>query len=165
MSLSTAANHLHFIALGGSHGCLPDNCQAYETLESAIDGLDFIYELETWQRVELSKLSTLRDADGLSVALNADQGGAYCEVSRCDCSEPWIHGEGDDPDNWPDYAEAETETEAHSASLTLSSAFASVMEEHNALISYFGDVWKDQTDELARRLAALGQLIAKDSSI
>jgi hypothetical protein len=99
----------HFIAMGGEHGCLPDNCQAYETLQAAIDGLDAIYELETWQRIDLSRLETLRDTDSISVKLNADQGGSYCEISQCNCASPWEHAEGDSIENWPDYEEQEAD--------------------------------------------------------
>lgn len=86
----------HYIAMGGEHGCMPDNCQAYESLEPAIDGLDNIYELSPEQ------LQKLRDNG--TTKLTREQGGAYCEVSECDCDEPWEHAEFDDEDNWPDYA-------------------------------------------------------------
>jgi len=96
---------LHYIARGGEHGCMPDNCQAYETISDAIDGLDRIYELYQWQRIELGKLEKMRDIDGTCVALRRKQGGAYCEISVCDCDSPWEHAEFDSPENWPEYAQ------------------------------------------------------------
>jgi len=108
----------HYIAMGGEHGCMPDNCMAYANLEDAIDGLDDIYELEIWQ------LDNLKEFSGgySSTELNRDQGGAYCEISSCDCSEPWEHAEYDSPDNWPDYAiEDEEETEPSEGDYIISS--------------------------------------------
>ena len=89
----------HYIAMGGEHGCMPDNCQAYTSLEDAIDGLDNIYELNKRQLRELKR-------DG-TTELNRNQGGAYCEISECDCDSPWEHAEFDDKDNWPEYASPE----------------------------------------------------------
>jgi hypothetical protein len=98
---------VHYIAMGGEHGCIPDNCSAYRSIEDAIEGLDAIYELEGWQRVELSRLATLRDVDGVAVELYREQGGAYCEISTCDCDAPWEHSEGDSADEWPEYGIAD----------------------------------------------------------
>ena len=96
---------IHYIAMGGEHGCMPDNCSAYGNFEDAINGLNEIYELEQWQ------LDNLREfASGYSCTeLNREQGGAYCEISSCDCLEPWEHSEFDSPDNWPEYCEEEPE--------------------------------------------------------
>lgn len=93
----------HYIAMGGEHGCMPDNCQAYESLEDAIDGLNCIYELEQWQLDNLAEFS----GGYSSTELTRDQGGAYCEISSCDCDAPWEHAEFDSADNWPDYVEEE----------------------------------------------------------
>jgi hypothetical protein len=89
----------HYIAMGGDRGFMPDNCQAYDTRESAIDGLDNLYELS---REQLKVLTHYGDTN-----LKREQGGSYCEVSECDCPRPWEHGEGDEPENWPEYHEEE----------------------------------------------------------
>lgn len=82
----------HFIAMGGEHGCLPDNCSALHSEEDAVDTLDGIYELSEEQRDELT--------ESWSVKLTRDQGGAYCEISECNCDVPWEHDEFGDPDDW-----------------------------------------------------------------
>ena len=91
----------HFIAMGGEHGCLPDNCASYRNLEDAISGLDNIYELSDKQKKELLLYS--------STKLDREQGGAYCEVSDCDCDSPWEHEEMGSQDDWPEYTEEEEE--------------------------------------------------------
>lgn len=89
----------HYIAMGGEHGCLPDNCSSYRSEEDAIGGLDCIYELTNKQKRELKD-------QGLT-ELTRKQGGAYCSVSSCDCSEPWEHEEFGTPMDWPEYLEDE----------------------------------------------------------
>lgn len=34
-------------------------------------------------------------------------GNAYVSIDKCDCPEPWIHGEMDESENWPDYEDEE----------------------------------------------------------
>jgi len=92
----------HYIAMGGEHGYLPDNCSAYEKEEDAIEGLNEIYELNKRQLKELKNNGTTE--------LKLDQGGAYCEVSSCDCDEPWEHDEFGDKSNWEEYLEEEEPT-------------------------------------------------------
>ncbi|MEI6297620.1 MAG: hypothetical protein WCO84_08370 [bacterium] len=82
----------HYIAIGGEHGCMPDNCSAYETKENAIEGLNCIYELSRGQLKELKQYD--------STDLNRNQGGAYCEISECDCDSPWEHDEFGDEKDW-----------------------------------------------------------------
>ena len=49
---------IHYIAMGGEHGCMPDNCSAYDNFEDAINGLNEIYELEQWQLDNLREFSS-----------------------------------------------------------------------------------------------------------
>lgn len=62
----------HYIAMNGSHGCLPDNADVYETVGDAVEGLDFIFEFSTRQKRELKR---------------AD----YCEIVECACKNPEVH--------------------------------------------------------------------------
>jgi hypothetical protein len=96
----------HFIAMGGEYGCMPDNCQAYYSPEDAVDGLNNIYELSEQQLVELT--------DNWITYLAREQGGAYCEISDCDCDEPWSHSEYDGPENWEEEEEEEEEVDTQS---------------------------------------------------
>jgi hypothetical protein len=92
-------NKVHFIAMGGEHGCIPDNCQAYTSIENAVNGLDDIYELSLRQLKELQ--------DSGSTELKRKQGGAYCSIYPCDCDSPWEHSLEAEPDNWEEYREEE----------------------------------------------------------
>ena len=92
---------VHYIAMGGEHGCMPDNCGAYLTLKYAIEGLNEIYELSKRQLKELK--------DYGSTELRRSQGGAYCEVSECHCDFPWEHEEFGDKSDWADYISKEDE--------------------------------------------------------
>ena len=65
--------------------------------------MDCIYELTNKQKRELR-------VQGLT-ELTRKQGGAYCEVSECDCSEPWEHDEMGSRNDWPEYFDEEDEDE------------------------------------------------------
>lgn len=86
---------IHYIAMGGEYGSLPDNCGAYKKRKDAINSMISLYELSRRQATELRKYGT--------VALKRTQGGAYCEVSECDCAEPWEHDEFGDRNEWEEY--------------------------------------------------------------
>jgi hypothetical protein len=82
----------HFIAMGGDHGCLPDNCHAYKKRKDAVDSMIDLYELSRRQA------TYLRQND--SVELRKGQGGSYCEVTECNCDSPWEHSEDDSRSDW-----------------------------------------------------------------
>lgn len=86
---------LHYIAMGGEHGCLPDNCSAYRRKGDAVEGLDDIYELSRRQKISLRQFGI--------VELRRSQGGAYCEISECTCDSPWEHDEQGSREDWPEY--------------------------------------------------------------
>ncbi len=67
-----------FVLMGGLRGCyMPDCCEhGYETIESAVDSADSLYELTKKQRKAL-----LRDQ---WVELKPSQGAQYCEITECD---------------------------------------------------------------------------------
>jgi hypothetical protein len=88
---------VHYIAMGGEYGCMPDNCSTYRSRADAIEGLDSIYELTSEQKDELKVSNTVR--------LTREQGGAYCEVSECSCSSPWEHEEFGCEEDWEDYTD------------------------------------------------------------
>jgi hypothetical protein len=90
-------NRVHYIAMGGEYGCMPDNCSTYRSRANAIEGLDSIYELTSEQKDELEVSNTVR--------LTREQGGAYCEVSECSCSSPWEHDEFGCEEDWEDYTD------------------------------------------------------------
>ncbi len=101
----------HYIVGSGSYGCLYDNGpHAHDTLDSAVDDLAQLFELGRVRRARL-KADHYLDLDSARSPIEEAQGhrfGAdYCEITECDCSEPWSHNEDDDPSNWPEYDQPE----------------------------------------------------------
>ena len=82
----------HFIAMSGSHGCLPDFVQGYVTKREAVDSLADMFELGRTRKAALSHDSYLELSPGRN-------GADYCEVVECNCAKPWEHGE-DEPEDW-----------------------------------------------------------------
>jgi hypothetical protein len=105
----------HYIAMGGNHGCLPDNCSAYTSLDDAIGALDSIYELTESQLTDLHEFSDGYSSTELNQGENPDdsddyeydQGGEYCEISTCTCDSPWEHDETGSKEDWGSYAGTE----------------------------------------------------------
>ena len=77
---------MHYIAMSGEYGCLPDNCGSYETEADAVDSLISLFGLSK------SRAKDLRNS--LYLDLNARRDGAsYCEVTECDCDDPDCHND------------------------------------------------------------------------
>src|SRR5262245_4643830 len=97
MEVVNMSERTHYIAMGGTYGCLPDNCSALEKMSAAVETLTNIYELSQRQQRDLRKFGYSN--------LKHDQGGDYCEISECQCREPWVHSDQDRPEDWPEYVE------------------------------------------------------------
>lgn len=74
----------HYIAMNGSHGCLPDNADVYDTVDDAVVGLDSIFEFSKAQRKELRR-------DYYLELKGPEDGADYCEIVECDCKHPEQH--------------------------------------------------------------------------
>lgn len=83
---------MHYILMGGSYGCLPDYCAAYRAYADAVDGAADLYELGRDRRRTLKRV--------MYVDLGPPYGADYCEIVECDCDEPWVHSEMDEPEDW-----------------------------------------------------------------
>ena len=80
----------HFIAMSGSHGCLPDHCQSYTTLASAVDDLTELFGLGRTRRARLKAELYLE----LTPTFEEDEFGAeYCEIHTCECATPEVHND------------------------------------------------------------------------
>jgi hypothetical protein len=97
--------HTHYIAMSGSHGCLPDSCNAYEQYDSAVAELASMFELGRTRKARLF-------ADGTLELEPENDGAEYCEIVSCQCAKPWEHCDaGDDPRDWEDYPRPDSGTE------------------------------------------------------
>jgi hypothetical protein len=86
-------NDTHYITGSGEYGCLYDSCGVYKTLSLAVDGLGETFDLG---RTRKAKLKRYRHLD-----LNPGRDGAdYCEITTCNCNDPWIHDEQITEDDW-----------------------------------------------------------------
>lgn len=77
----------HFIAMNGSHGCLPDSCNVYLSERAAVDYLISLLGLSKRQKRELLSCGITE--------CRQDQGAEYCEVTECECSSPHEHQDGE----------------------------------------------------------------------
>jgi hypothetical protein len=75
----------HYIAMSGSHGCLPDHCQSFGCKRDAVNDLVELFGLGQWATRRLRQ-------DGY-VALSPGAGAEYCEIQECDCHSPETHND------------------------------------------------------------------------
>lgn len=77
---------IHFHALNGSSGCLPDNNEVHTSKADAVSSLCSLFE-DSISAEELNKLRTDLQSTGLHYFADAAEAGAsYAEISEC--SEP-----------------------------------------------------------------------------
>ncbi len=74
----------HFIAMSGSHGCLPDFCQSYGSPESAAEAIGQLFELEP---VDVRWLGNRGYLELGGPEYSAD----YAEIIGCNCATPSDH--------------------------------------------------------------------------
>lgn len=77
---------IHYIAMAGLHGYLPQFCCSCETHEDAIDTLVDLHELSKLARRQLAL------NDYLEMNLHR-QGNEYCEITECHCDNPEQHND------------------------------------------------------------------------
>lgn len=100
---TTASTLTHYVGMNGTHGCMPDSCNAYETRDAAIEFLADLLELSDEQTQELKDFST--------VECTQEQGADYCEVTACTCISPWEHSDDmNSQDNWHEYVKVHAQT-------------------------------------------------------
>ena len=96
-AMTNTDKHTHWIAMSGSHGCLPDSCNAYETYQDSVDSLAELFSLGRTRKARLF-------ADRILELKPRIDGAEYCEIVRCSCSSPWDHCDaGQDPRDWSEY--------------------------------------------------------------
>jgi hypothetical protein len=84
----------HWIAMSGSHGCLPDNCEVFETRKGAVDSLVSLFELGRTRAARLKKTGYLElTLSPIEQAQDVSFGADYCEITQCDCDNPLEHSD------------------------------------------------------------------------
>jgi len=78
--------NVHYIAMSGIHGCLPQYCASHSTIRDAVEDLATLHEIGK------NRQRTLRH--DLYLELNSERDGAeYCEIAECDCDDPDCHND------------------------------------------------------------------------
>ena len=72
--------------MAGLRGCLPNVCFSCDSLESAVDSMDEIHELTSYQRQELKEWFII-DLDIHKF------GNEYIEIVECFCVDQSIHND------------------------------------------------------------------------
>ena len=81
---------VHYVAMAGLHGCIPQHCQVHGTYDGAVDDLAALHDLGRHRRKSLQR-------DGYLELNVYRDGNEYCEIRECDCQEPQVHSsEGGD---------------------------------------------------------------------
>lgn len=75
----------HYIAMSGSHGCLPDHCEVFNTKLDAVEDLVSLFELGRTRKGILRRDSYLE--------LGQRDGAEYCEITTCNCDNPMQHSD------------------------------------------------------------------------
>jgi hypothetical protein len=74
----------HFIAMSGTHGCLPDYCSVNESAEAAAEALGYIHELGP------RDVRRLGNAGYLELG-GPETGADYAQIIGCSCETPEVH--------------------------------------------------------------------------
>jgi hypothetical protein len=85
MTLMT--HKVHFTAMSGSYGCIPDNIAAFEKRIDAVYYLIDLFELP----VNGSKADDLRKTGYTD--LGRDFGADYAEIVKCNCGHIEVHND------------------------------------------------------------------------
>jgi hypothetical protein len=80
----------HFIAMSGSHGCLPDSCEVFPEYQSAVDSLAELFGLGRTRKARLFADRTLELVPGIG---EDEFGAEYCEIQECGCDNPGVHSD------------------------------------------------------------------------
>ena len=84
----------HYIAMSGMHGCLPDHCEVYETLEDAVSDLANVFDLGRTRQARLKADKYLElTPTPIEQAQEMDFGAEYCEIQVCTCADPSTHSD------------------------------------------------------------------------
>lgn len=77
---------VHYVAMAGLHGCLPDYCQSFDNRGNCVDYLADWLDLDNIVKREF-ELTGYTDLSLLN------HGVQYAEIIECDCDDPSVHND------------------------------------------------------------------------
>jgi hypothetical protein len=84
----------HYVAMGGSRGCLPDYCEVHTTLSDAVEDLARTYVTASKKALRQNRYCDLSRSLRHPVFGGASGDAAeYCEIQECSCDNPLIHSD------------------------------------------------------------------------
>jgi hypothetical protein len=91
----------HYIYMSGDHGCLPDYCDVSTSHSAAVDSLCQLHDLGSVRRKRLANDDYLElELSPIEKTQGFDFGAEYCEITECECLEPWIHSDSMSEEEW-----------------------------------------------------------------
>ncbi len=94
--MPTKKNKPHYIAMSGSHGCLPDHLACFKKYSEAVRDLIDVFQLprDGVKATELRKRGYVELDEVDYPERNEHRYGAeYAEIQKCNCDHPKIHDE------------------------------------------------------------------------
>lgn len=95
-TMPTKKNKPHYIAMSGSHGCLPDHLACFKKYSEAVRDLIDVFQLPRYgvKATELRKCGYVELDEADWPGRNEHRYGAeYAEIQKCNCDHPKIHDE------------------------------------------------------------------------
>jgi len=95
-TMPTKKNKPHYIAMSGSHGCLPDHLACFKKYSEAVRDLIDVFQLprDGVKATELRKCGYVELDEADWPGRNEHRYGAeYAEIQKCNCDHPKIHDE------------------------------------------------------------------------
>jgi len=95
-TMPTKKNKPHYIAMSGSHGCLPDHLACFKKYSEAVRDLIDVFQLPRYgvKAAELRKCGYVELDEADWPGRNEHRYGAeYAEIQKCNCDHPKIHDE------------------------------------------------------------------------
>ncbi len=95
---------MHFIAMAGLHGCIPNHCEVFPSFPEAVGDLAELHNLgprrraQLWQAryLELEPHPHVASHKGdcpCAVCSREPDGNEYCEIQECFCMHPEAHSD------------------------------------------------------------------------
>ena len=77
---------MHYIAMAGLCGCLPNVCESHNSREEAVESMSSLHELGQ------KRTASLHKSGYIDLSIHRD-GNEYIEISECDCDDPGSHND------------------------------------------------------------------------